>query len=501
MRFLRSFLVAALALVGVTAAAHAETFGAEPYSPDPFEIPVDHYVGFTGHSDDGLRSGVSADTFNTLRLRAGPALGLAVGALLLFHGDTEAAGLGLTLATGAPALPEEVTKTLDELKGNIKRVLELEGDLKTVKDGHGEIRQEIANIATKNAELVDKAKADLEKANTDRLDEIETELTKRFGKGGPGQGKSAGQLFTESEAFAEAPDKRNVRGIVVPRPGAVKDVTTSSNQNPPNYTGEVIEPQKPRLTMRSLLPGGRSARDVIKYVRMTQRATAAAQVAEGGAKPESSLAFADASAEMVKLAHFIPVTEEQLSDIDGLASTIDAELEYGIEKAEDDWILNDATDGLIANATAYDAATYGDTVANTTLLDHIRGAIAQLQVADFPADGVVLNPIDWFKIETTKTTEGAYIFAMPQGMAGKRLWGLPVVDTNQIAPADVLVAAFQIAAQLFDGQLQNEYGIILRTGQPGDYFLTNRYAVLAEERLALAIKRTGAIVYYDSDAV
>lgn len=510
MRFLRSFLVAALALVGVTAAAHAETFGAEPYSPDPFEVPVDHYVGFTGHADDGLRSGVSADTLSALRLRAGPLLGLAIGAALIAHGDAEAGAVGFALANGAGAVPAEVTKTLDELKTNIGRVLDLEGDLKTVKDGHAEIKQEIANRSEKTAELIDKAKADIEKANTDRLDAIEMDLAKRFGMGGRASQKTAGELFTESETFTGAPDRKNVGPVMVSRQsairGATKDLTLATGQNPPNYTGEIVEPQKPRLAMRDLLPGGRSARPSVEYMKLTQRALNAGTVAAGELKPESNLVWVDATAKMVKIAHYIPVTEEQLSDVDGLRSTIDSELEYGIEKAEDDKILNgpgpDGTDiyGLIPQAVAYDAATYGDTVTNTTIIDHILGAIAQLWVADYAPDGVVLNPIDWFKILSQKTNEGAYIFAMPQSMAQPRLWGLPVVPTNQMAAADILTGAFQVAAQLYDGQLQGEYGIQIRTGQPGDYFLRNKYAVLAEERIMLQVKRPGALVYHDSDA-
>lgn len=507
MRFLRSFLLATLALVGGVASVHAEAFGIDRYTPDTLQVPVDNLIGWTDHADGTApvsAPNVSADTSGGVQLRHLAAF--AVAAILFAHGDHEAAGLGVVLANTPVALPAEVTKKFDELKANLKTVLELEGELKTVKDGQAEIKQEIANRSEKTAELIDQAKADMEKAQTDRLDEIEMELTKRFRDGGAGATKTAGQLFTESDAFTGATDRKSVGAVMVPREAATKDVTTSANQNPPNYTGEVVTPQKPRLAMRDLLPGGRSARDVIKYVRMITRALNAAGVAEGALKPESNLAFEDVSAQMKKIAHYIPVTEEQLSDIDGLQSTIDAELRYGIEKAEDNQILNgDGTgenlDGLIPNATAYDAATYGDTVANATLLDQIRGMMAQLLVGDYMGSGIVLNPIDWFKIETTKTTEGAYIFASPQNVTTPRLWGLPVVDTNQIAAADVLVADFLIAAQLFDGQLQGEYGIQLRTGQPNDFFLRNKYAVLAEERLLQTIKRPGAILYYDSDAV
>ena len=42
-------------------------------------------------------------------------------------------------------------------------------------------------------------------------------------------------------------------------------------------------------------------------------------------------------------------------------------------------------------------------------IDRIRLAILQAQLAEFPASGIVLNPIDWALIELTKDGENRYI--------------------------------------------------------------------------------------------
>lgn len=411
---------------------------------------------------------------------------------------------GFVMASSAAAIPEAVKEHLESIKSNLKSVLELEPRIKKLEESGGgasELKAQVEKINLDTAKRIDDVKAALEKDFTDRMDAVETEMQKRLQFAGGGSAKTVGQMFVESDEYKNAHDKKSVPGVVIDR-SAMKDVTPSANQRPPLYLPDVVRPQDVNLTMRDLIPGGRSARDVVKYVKLTGRATAAAVVAEGGLKPESSLVFADASAEMVKLAHFIPVTEEQLSDIDGLRSIIDAELRYGLDKKEDAEFLNGVggagnIHGIIPQATAYDAATYGSTVTTPTMLDHIRGMIAQLQVADYAPDGIVLHPLDWFKIETTKTTDGAYIFAVPQGTVGRRLWGLPVAETTQITAGTGLVGAFQIGAQIFDGQLQGVYGIQVKTGQPNDYFLRNQYAVLAEERVTLAVKRPGAFVTGD----
>ena len=53
MRLLRAFLIAAVALFAGTASVHAEALGVDRIQPAELQVPVDHYVGFTGHTDDG----------------------------------------------------------------------------------------------------------------------------------------------------------------------------------------------------------------------------------------------------------------------------------------------------------------------------------------------------------------------------------------------------------------------------------------------------------------
>lgn len=395
-------------------------------------------------------------------------------------------------------MTEAMKAKMDGIKQNLDKVMnDLEPRIKSLEEhgkGAAELKEEVAKINLDTAKRYE----ELQKEMTDRMDEIEVKAKEMRDRAGQST-KTAGQLFVESDAFKSAPDRTNSPFVTIEREMAMKSVTSSASQNRPDYLSEMVRPQNTNLAMRDLIPGGRSSRDSVVYPKLTGRATAAARVAPGAEKPPSSLTFVDATANMHKLAHWIPVTEEQLSDIEGLRSLIDAELRYGIEKVEDTKFLHGtggANDihGIVPQATAYAPATYGNVVATPTRVDHLRGMYAQLQVADYTPSGFVLNPLDWFLIETTKTTQGAYIFAQPQGLAGQRMWGLPVVATNQMTAGTALIGDFRIGAQLFDGQFQGVYGIQIKTGQPNAYFLENRYAILAEERVALAVKRPDAFV-------
>ena len=509
MKRLQALLMALVAFSAAFVSAEAHAYAAPPKAVPSLSIPVDHYISQVGHQDGpGSRwVTVSPERSHVTRVVCG-LIGLAIYAAI----SVDSPEAAFALATTPVAVPEAVVKSLDELKGNIKRVLKLEADIeKGVEAGKGvaELKEEIQTISTKNAELIDKAKEEAEEAFQKRIDELELEMKSR-GRFGGDAVKSYGEQFTEAEAYKTAGDVTAVKGVVVER--ARKDVTTSPNQNPPNYTGEVVRPQNTRLTMRDLIPVGRSARDVIEYVKLITRADNAAVVAEGALKPESNLAFQDASAKMQVIAHYIPVTKQQLSDHDGLRSTIDSELEYGLQKKEDAKFLygpggaNDI-EGVVPQATVYDKATYGDAVivagndAGTQLIIHVRGAMAQLAVADYAATGLVLNPVDWFKMETSQTGDGAFRFVNPQNRAAPRIWGLDVVDSNQVNATDFVIGDFAMGAQIYDGQLMGTYGIQIETGYINDQFVRNQLSILAEQRVALAVKRPGAFVYYDSDAV
>ena len=145
--------------------------------------------------------------------------------------------------------------------------------------------------------------------------------------------------------------------------------------------------------------------------------------------------------------------------------------------------------GIIPQATGY-AAPAG--LVGTTNIDQIRLAMLQAALAEYPATGHVLNPIDWAIIETMKDDVGRYIIGNPQGTATPTLWGLPVVQTQAISVDKFLTGAFKLGAQLFD-----RWDARVEAGYENDDFTKNLVTILAEERLALAVYRPEAFIYGD----
>jgi HK97 family phage major capsid protein len=79
--------------------------------------------------------------------------------------------------------------------------------------------------------------------------------------------------------------------------------------------------------------------------------------------------------------------------------------------------------------------------------------------------------------------------------AEARLWRLPMVSTPAITEGYALVGSFGIGATLYDRM----EGSIRVAEQHSDFFIRNAVAILAEERLALAVKRPESFVEVEFD--
>lgn len=246
------------------------------------------------------------------------------------------------------------------------------------------------------------------------------------------------------------------------------------------------------LTIRDLLAQGETASNSVEYVRETGFTNNAAPVAEGATKPKSDLVFNLETAPVRTIAHIFKASRQILDDAPGLASYINARGIYGLRFKEEQQILSgDGTgqnlEGLLTAATAYSAAF---TPTSETPIDRIRLAILQVVLAEYPATGIVLNPTDWAKIEMVKDANGNYIVGNAVNSVQRRLWGLPVVETQAIAANEFLVGAFNLAAQIFD---RMDVEVLLSTENVDD-FERNMATIRVEERLALAIYRPDSLV-------
>ena len=71
-----------------------------------------------------------------------------------------------------------------------------------------------------------------------------------------------------------------------------------------------------------------------------------------------------------------------------------------------------------------------------------------------------------------------------------KVWRLPIVETPAMTESYALVGAFGTGAQIYD----REQASIRISEQHADFFIRNAIVILAEQRLALAVKRPESFV-------
>ena len=313
---------------------------------------------------------------------------------------------------------------------------------------------------------------------------------------------SLGRQFVTGENFKAFAGQTSPRGRV---DMTVNAAITSLTTDTAGAAGDLVEktrlpgvvalPQR-RMTVRDLIAPGQMDGSTLEYVKETGFTNSAGMVSETVKKPESSLKFDLVTTSARVIAHYMKASRQILSDASQLASIIDNRLRYGLAYKEEQQLLTgDGTGqnllGIIPQATAFSAPF--DPAGTETVIDSLRLALLQSELAEFASTGIVLNPTDWARIELLKDTTGRYIIGNPQGTLAPTLWGRPVVATQAISVDKFLCGAFQQGAQVFD---RWQARVEVATENEDD-FVKNMVTILAEERLALAVYRPEAFVYGD----
>jgi len=385
---------------------------------------------------------------------------------------------------GAPEIKEVVLAALKERDTELNKfIAKSDQDIKD----HGKVlddtKQAIQELTEKGIELTERLLAAEQKSAETEKNRGQKEL-------------SPGELFAKSDALKDFASRGGKGASQTLELKAITSGALSGGAGiwSDRLAGVVEDPLRP-LTVRDLLDQGTTDSNLIEWVRENVFTNNARPVTEGASKPESNITYERIDVPVRTIAHWIPATKQVLADFPQLQTLINGRLTYGLKiKEEDQILLGDGTGenihGLVPQATAYDVAR---NKSGDTKIDQIRHAVLQVRQAFYPATGIVMNPADWEAIELQKDGEDRYLFANPNTLNVRTLWGLPVVESDAMPSGEFLVGSFRMAATLFDRMLAS----IAMADQHADFFIKNMIAILAEERLALAVSRPKAFVHGD----
>lgn len=317
-----------------------------------------------------------------------------------------------------------------------------------------------------------------------------------IGSGDARELRSPGQIVIEDEAFkawAAGGARGESPGVELRALVAENDSNGSSGLLPVGQPF-LVNQQRRRLFIRDLIGVQQTGLSAIPYVRELNAVAnqmGANVVSEGGTKPEATIQLTPDLAPVQVVAVTLPVTTQIVEDGLTLMGYINGRLTYMLKIREEDQILRGSgTSPNLKGILSY-AGIQTNTVGLADPIIAIGNSIGMIELVDGFADGVAMNPADYWKMVTKRNTT-ATTGNLDVGVNGEwsqnptqYVWGLPAVRANSLNAHQQLVGNFGMGATLFD---RSQSGVRVFE-QHGTFAAENKVLLRAEERVALAVNR------------
>jgi HK97 family phage major capsid protein len=243
----------------------------------------------------------------------------------------------------------------------------------------------------------------------------------------------------------------------------------------------------------------------VRYVVEGTATNAAAGVAEGGTKPESTIALSETTEAIRKIATVLPVSDELLEDAASVQQYLNGRLTLFVRLEEERQLLRGSGSGsnellgILGRAgvnTYTKLATDDNAVALARVVANTAGS------AFLQPDTIIMHPSNWLTTRLLRDGTGgtigqfygggpftgAYGNAGAPGIFGQQLWNTQGVLSNHVGAGTALVGNFASAAHIWRrGGLTVE-----ATNSHSDFYVKNLNMLRAEERLGLGVYRPAA---------
>ncbi len=260
----------------------------------------------------------------------------------------------------------------------------------------------------------------------------------------------------------------------------------------------IIELPKRKLHIRQLLTGGNmGAKSTFDYVKEVAGSGSIGPVAEATLKPQIELALQEVSVKAEWIAGWLRISRNMLDDVTGMTTFLQSRLPELLLRAEDNQLLNGTgTSPQLSGIT--DAGNFTAPTGTSTIdVEQLVQAVAQLEGYDREANGILLNPADWYRIWLNKASVGGE-YDLPINLitkVGDQMFiaGVPVFRSTAIAVDKFIVGDWAMGANF-----------ILREAPRVEFFYEdginvreNFVTVRIEERVAFPIYGDNYFIYGD----
>lgn len=253
-------------------------------------------------------------------------------------------------------------------------------------------------------------------------------------------------------------------------------------------TGRVVDYATTPIDVLDVIPIGSTGQAAVVYMEETTYTNGAVEVSEAGPFGESALALTEKSSVVQKIATWLPVTDEQIEDVEYVNGYLDRRLRDMVRQRLNGQVLtgNGTAPNLrgINNVVGIQTQAKG---ADPTPDAFYKAMVKVMTTGQANPNFIVMNPLDWQDIALLRTADGIYIWGSPQEGGPQRLWALPVALSQSQTQNTGIVgdSAFWELAVRRDVDVQV-------TNSHSDFFVNGKQAIRADLRAALPVYRPAA---------
>jgi HK97 family phage major capsid protein len=373
----------------------------------------------------------------------------------------------------------------------------------------------------------------------EKLDQIETLKQIEFvsgsggyrgggggGSGHSGMGDSLGERFVRSASFRkyQDPSARRVdgwatdsvdvgwgygmKGTLLEGSGAPGSGTGGGLMLAPQVVdGAVLKLFQP-LRIEDLLMSGVAESNTVRYGVEGTALSAAAGVAEGGTKPESTLAYSAVDEKVKKVATTLTLSDELMDDAPSVTQLVNGRLTMFINIEVERQLCRgtsggDEVQGLL---TSRGIPVYTGGTADNKAIQMFKAMNSMRGSAFLEPEWSVVHPTDYQIMRLLTDTTGQLLGGGPwQGQYGgaaltstspqvtgniDTLWGKPCIVTTALGGPGTALIGTRSAAQVWSKGGLN----ITASNSHASYFQQDLVMMRGERRMALTLYRAGGFV-------
>lgn len=311
-----------------------------------------------------------------------------------------------------------------------------------------------------------------------------------------GEARTTGGRLVESDAYKAWLENGNADKRMFPKIEVRTLLDSAGNDNAallrpvgtPYLPSQNVAQQ--RLFIRDVITTQTTNLASVPYIRelnSAANALGASATAEGQTKWEVTTEFEQDDAPIRKLTAWIPATTEILADAPTLRGYIDTRMAYMLKLREEQQVLNGGGVSPSLKGIRQFSGVQTQTSVNDDLPSTVGFSFSKIENADGFANAVAINPLDfWAGVLERHSTQFDNGFGgnAPAVLSGVT-WGMPAIRTRSMEQGKFLAGDFAQGATLFDRQ-----SVTIDTSEShSTFFIENKVAIRAEERVGLAVHR------------